>query len=132
MDKEQKNLKVFGYGLAVILGFIAWRIMAKHGTGFWPGALSLAGMVLTIITAIDYRFLRPVYSRWMIGASFIGMIITTIVLSTIFFLVFGLAGIVLRLLRKDILAEKIDKQKESYWVRRDKEAFNKARYTQQF
>jgi hypothetical protein len=132
MDKEQKNLKVFGYGLGVILGFIAWRIMAKHGVGFWPGFLALSGMALTFVTALDYRFLRPVYSRWMIAAHFIGMIITTAVLSALFFVVFGLVGIVLRLLRKDILSQKIEKEKESYWIKRDKEAFNRARYTQQF
>ena len=62
----------------------------------------------------------------------IGAVITTAILSLVFFLVFGLVGIILRLLRKDILSQRIEPDKESYWIRRERVEFKKERYTQQF
>ncbi len=132
MDKEQRDLKVFGYGLAVLLGIIAWRLIVKHVVGFWPSILGLTGIVLAAMTAIDYRFLKPLYEHWMKVARVIGMVVSTVVLSGIFFAVFGLVGIVLRLLRKDLLSRKIEPDKESYWIRRERMEFKKERYTQQF
>jgi len=120
VDKEQKNLKVFGYGLAVIAGFVAWRMTVKHAAEFWPMILCLTGMMLAAMTAIDYRFLRPIYKHWMRVTGVIGQVISTIVLSLVFFTVFGVAGLVLRLLRKDILSQKIEPDKQSYWIKRER------------
>ncbi len=132
MDKEQKNLKVFGYGLAVILGFIAWRLTVKGHGGTWPLILSTTGIFLALMTAIDYTYLRPFYAQWMRVAHLIGTVIMTVVLSLVFFLVFGLVGIFLRLLRKDLLSQKLEPDRESYWIKREKEEFFRDRYTKQF
>jgi hypothetical protein len=132
MDKEQKNLKVFGYGLAVILGIVAWRLVAKHIPGLWPTILSVTGMFLALMTFLDYQYLRPIYRHWMKIAGIIGIIVTTLILSAVFFLVFGIAGMILRLLRKDLLSQKIEPDKESYWIKRERAGFKRERYTQQF
>lgn len=132
MDKEQKNLKVFGYGLAVILGFVSWRLMAKHVPGLWPTILCATGMFLALMTLIDYQYLRPIYRHWMRVAHIIGFFFTTVVLSLVFFLVFSVVGIFLRLMRKDLLARKIESDKESYWIKRERVIFNREKYTKQF
>src|SRR3989338_11167236 len=100
MDKEKKNLLVFGYGLAVIIAFFVWRHGAKLGFDLFSWIWLGVAAFLACLTAIDHQRLRPFYAKWMIGAHFIGMIITTVILSLLFYIVFGIAGIVLRIIRK--------------------------------
>jgi hypothetical protein len=49
-----------------------------------------------------------------------------------FYLIFGIAGIVLRLLGKDLLDQKIDPKAVSYWIDKDQVDFDKNNYTRQF
>lgn len=65
-------------------------------------------------------------------AHFIGSVITGIILSLLFYLVFGVAGIVLRLLRKDLLDQRIDRDNHSYWKSKEQTAFDKNDYARQF
>jgi len=84
------------------------------------------------MTIFRRDLLRAFYNRWMKAARFIGKIITGLVLSLLFYLVFGFAGILLRLLRKDLLDRKIDRNINSYWIEKDQVSFDKSCYTRQF
>jgi len=66
------------------------------------------------------------------GAHFIGSVITGVILSILFYLVFGVTGMILRLLRKDLLDQRIDRAINSYWTSKDQVAFDKNDYTRQF
>lgn len=133
MDKkEQKNLRVFGYGLTIIIAFVVIRLGMKHG--FTNGkyfALFLA-VLLAGITALKLEAIKPFYRVWMKGARFIGEIVNFVLLSVVFYLFFGVAGIILRLMRKDLLDERIDKNAQSYWKRITFDSQDKARYTKQY
>jgi hypothetical protein len=132
MKNEKKNLLVFGYGLAAIICFFIWRHSAKHGD---VGPISIGFLVLAaliaIVTAINHRILKPFYDKWMIGAHFIGSVITTIILCLLFYCVFGIVGIILRIIRLDLLDEKLELERASYWMKRKKE-FNRESCTKQF
>jgi len=56
-------------------------------------------------------------------AHFVGNVISSLVLALMFYLVFAPVGIVLRLIGKDLLNRTIEKEKDSYWIRKEKEAF---------
>jgi len=88
--------------------------------------------VFFVVSAADVYALKPVYKKWMIGAHFIGNVISTIVLSVFFYFVFGIVGIVLRIIRKDLLDQKIDYNRDSYWIEREQKLFNKKSYHNQF
>lgn len=132
MNKERKNLLVFGYGLAIILAFIGWRNSAHHGMGILPIILwSFAGL-FTVVSLVNVELLKPFYKKWMIGAHFIGNIISAIILSFMFYAVFGIVGIILRVMKKDLMDRKIDKNSKSYWIFREPKPFEKEAYTRQF
>ncbi|OGX38752.1 MAG: hypothetical protein A3C36_00750 [Omnitrophica WOR_2 bacterium RIFCSPHIGHO2_02_FULL_52_10] len=132
MVNEQKNLKVFGYGLAVVLAFIAYKVWRGHGWVAVHAAL-LAGIFLFIlVTAVRYQALKPLYIRWMKVAHFIGTVITGIILSVLFYGVFGVTGLILRLMRKDLLDRKWDAAAASYWIPKGQAAFEPEHYTRQF
>ncbi|MCK5580178.1 MAG: hypothetical protein KAJ18_02780 [Candidatus Omnitrophica bacterium] len=132
MNIFKKQLLVFGYGLAAILTFLAWRIWAKHGGVVVPACLVSVAVVLAGLAALRWEALIPFYKKWMKVVHFIGTIITTVLLSVLFYSIFGVVGIILRLLRKDLLDRKLEPDCASYWHKRPKEAFNKQHYIRQF
>lgn len=132
MNKEKKNLLVFGYGLALILTFIGARLGIKHGFNVIHYALLFTAFILLVVTIIDYRRLKAFYEKWMKVAHFIGNVISTILLTLMFYVFFGIIGIVLRIIRKDLLDQKIELQKDSYWIKLPPKPFERKEYQRQF
>lgn|SRR3989338_2383184 len=131
MKNEGKNLKVFGYGLGLILGFIGWRVSREHGLNFTVIVLWVVAAGFVLITSIDYRLLKPFYTQWMKVAGVLSKMITGFLLVVIFYTIFLITGIILRLLKKDFLNRAIDSSLPSYWIDR-KDAVKKEDYQKQF
>ncbi len=132
MDHTKKQLLVFGYGLAALLSLVSVHLWRQHG--WYPAHFMLLPCIIALIfvTAVRYSLLPPLYRLWMKGIHFIGSIITGIVLSVLFYLGFGIAGIVLRIMGKDLLDQKIDPDASSYWIHKERVNFEKEHYTRQF
>ena len=64
--------------------------------------------------------------------SYVGMVITGILMVAIFYLVFTPVGIFLRLIGKDILNLNKDDKLKTYWIDRPQRKFNKSDYEKQF
>ncbi len=131
-QKEQKNLRVFGYGLSIIIAFVVIRLGIKHGFTNGKYFALLLAILLAGITALKLQSIKPLYRVWMKGARFIGEIVNFVLLSVIFYLFFGLVGIILRLMRKDLLDEKIDKSAQSYWKTIRLDDSDRDRYSKQY
>jgi len=93
--------------------------------------LSISILIL-LATLIKVDLLNPAYVQWMKIAHFIGGVIAGAILSILFYVVFGFAGILLRIMGKDLLDQKIDRTVNSYWVRKDQIDFDKKNYERQF
>ena len=133
MDKkEKKNLLVFGYGLSVLIPLFVLLHGRKHGIGPISTVLLCAAVVILGITVFRLEWLRSFYKYWMKVAHFIGDVISTVVLSLLFYGVFTPMGIVLRLMGKDYLDRKLDATSKSYWTKREQTKFNRKSYHQQF
>ena len=91
--KEIKNLKVFGYGLSVILVFISYKIFKTHGPTLWHGLLGASFLVLVIVTTFKLDLIKPFYKQWMRVAHVIGGVVTTLILAVLFYAMFGVVGI---------------------------------------
>ena len=132
MNKERKNLLVFGYGLAVILIFIAARLWLKHGFSSIKIVLLAVAVGLALVTLLNVELIRPFYKKWMAIGHFIGECVSRIVLGIIFYLVFGVSGILLRLLKKDLLDQKIQTDAKSYWLPKRSNEMDRDKYKRQF
>ena len=64
----------------------------------------------------------------MLLAYFIGGIVSRVILVVLFYVVLTPTGLILRLFGKDILDEKLDKRRESYWVKKDLSDHTKEQY----
>jgi len=132
MEQERKKLLVFGYGLAVMLSVAGLRWGYKNGFGLQQGVLFLAAAFLGGLTCLAPARLKGVYRYWMAGARLIGAVVSTLILTVMFYAVFGPVGCVLRLLRKDPLDRAICPGRKSYWSRRPEEPANPEDYKRQF
>ena len=132
MDKEKKQLVFFGYGLCAILSFIGIRLWLRHGWILGDSVLIIAIASLLIITRCKVELLKTLYVNWMKVAHVIGSVVTAIILSCIFYLIFGFVGIFLRIIRRDLLNRQLEHTSQSYWIKRNPSLFEKNRYKQQF
>ena len=101
------------------------------GPGFFALLLLGVSAVILALTIMNVERLRPLYNLWMRAAQVVGMVVSGLILSLLFFLVFGFVGLVLRLLRKDLLDQRLEPGKKSYWIRRTY-VFDKENYKRQF
>lgn len=132
INPTSKQLRVFGYGLAVILSFICYRLFVKHGWELRNTILIVLAVGFFIVTAVNYNWLTPVYTRWMWVAQKIGGVMTAVILLVFFCMVFIPVGILLKILKKDFLNRTLDPAAASYWNMRPKDISDNKRYTQQF
>lgn len=76
--------------------------------------------------------LKPVYIFWMKLAHALGWINTRLILTALFYLVFTPIALIIRLMRKDLLDVKIEKNRESYWRKKEIIDIAKDNYERQF
>ena len=130
LSKEKKNLLVFGFGLTLILAVLAWRYsQSANPMTFVFLALSV---LLGCITALAPQRLTELYQAWMKVAHFIGTVFSTLLLTVVFYVMFAAVGIVMRLRGKDLLEEKQDPTRPSYWIPLAAKPFRSDDYKRQF
>jgi hypothetical protein len=113
-----KELRQFALVMTGGLGLIGTVALLK-GRPAAPYLLALAGLSL-LLGILSPKSLRWPYALWMAFAFILGQIVTTIILTLLFFVVVTPMGLLMRLLGKDLL-QKRWKQVEasSYWIHRE-------------
>ena len=76
--------------------------------------------------------LRPVYAAWLRIAHFIGKIVTTLILTLMYYLVITPAALIKRLFGGRPLPVKPDKKATSYWVTRTEPVQPKERFLKRY
>lgn len=128
LDTSKKSIQKFGLVIAVGLGLIGIFISLKTHNFDVPKWLWGIGLLFLILGFILPAVLRPVYKIWMLLAYFIGGIVSRVILTVLFYFVLTPTGLVLRLFGKDVLDKKFEKNRESYWVKKDLSGRTKEQY----
>lgn len=132
MEQGQKQLLTFGYGLPVILAVLGLGHWHKHGFDTMAAALLAVATAALLTTIYSKPLLQVLFKYWMKAAHMIGGIIIAVILTVLFFTVFTAVGVILRLLRKDLLQLRMGPQTRSYWVIRSEDEKDPTRYLRQF
>jgi len=125
-----KKIRQFGgvafvfFGCLCTLG-IWWK---KPIPTYLFGFLSLLGMGFILLPA----FLKPVYETWLTITHFIGRVITTIMLTLLYYLVITPAALIKRVFGGRPLPLKPDKNVFSYWIPREEPAQPRERFLKRF
>jgi hypothetical protein len=106
----------FGFVMAAVLAVVTVVGWWRGGT-FWPWTLGLAGALLA--AALIYPVvLKPLNRWWFKFGLLLHKIVSPIVMAFLFYCTVLPTGIVMRLLRKDILRLTRRPEAESYWIAR--------------
>ena len=89
-----------------------WPILNNEEIRLWFLIISIAFLVLGLLNS---KILTPLNKTWFKFGLFLGKIISPFVMSVIFFLVVTPIGFLMRILKKDLLNLRFNKNK-SYWI----------------
>ena len=111
----------FGLVFFVVFLIVAlWPLKYEGDIRLWSLALSIIFFILGILNS---KLLTPLNKLWFKFGIFLGSIVSPIIMGLVFFSVVTPVGIYMRLLGKDLLKLKTDKEKNAstYWIKRDKQ-----------
>ncbi len=127
-----KELRKFALIAFIFFGIIAglqWKF-GHHPTAMKIfSGLSAYGLLSSITFPI---IIRPLH--WLLTkvAHYIGWFNTRLLLGIMFYLVFTPVGFLMKLLGKDLLSLKLQKNGDTYWITKPDKPFSKSDYEKQF
>ena len=115
--KYEDNNKSFGILFFIVFLLIAtWPVLDAGSVRVWSLSISIIFLVLGIVNS---KILTPLKKVWIKLGEILGKVIAPIVMGLIYFVIITPIGILIRLLGKDLLNIKYNKNK-SYWIKREK------------
>jgi hypothetical protein len=118
-------------GAFLFFGTVSWW----RGHEIPPRVLWTLGVLLVVPGVLAPRLLAPVHRFWMgpvvRGAARVGDVVSRVVLTLLFFLVFAPVGFFIRR-RRDPLNRSLADPRPSEWIRRERQPVDPARYEQAF
>tara|TARA_A100000164_G_scaffold56101_1_gene44650 strand:+ start:319 stop:702 length:384 start_codon:yes stop_codon:yes gene_type:complete len=112
-DVKISSNRSFGIVFFVVFLIIALFPLINDGNiRLWSLIVSLAFLALGLLNS---KFLSPLNKIWFKFGLFLGKIISPIVMGLIFFFVVTPIGILMRILKKDLLNLNMNNNK-SYWI----------------
>ena len=115
-DIKISSNRSFGIVFFVVFLLIALYPLTYNGEiRIWFVIISLIFLILGFVNS---KILTPLNKLWFTFGIFLGKIISPIIMSIIFFLVVTPIGLIMRLIGKDVLNLRYNKNK-SYWIEKD-------------
>jgi uncharacterized protein involved in cysteine biosynthesis len=132
LNLDRKNLRKFGITMGIAFLVITLFILIRHRSSILP-----ASFISLIFFASAFGMpvlLKPIYIIWMRFAFMLSWINTRLILIIIFYLIFTPVGLIIRLFGFDLLDRRIERDKYSYWTKKDKKIFypSTSSYEKQF
>ena len=112
-DKNKSSNKSFGIVFFLVFLLIGvYPLINDDSIRIWSLIISLIFLILGLINS---NILTPLNQIWFKFGILLGKIISPIIMGIIFFLVVTPTGLIMRILRKDLLNLKFNNSK-SYWI----------------
>ena len=115
---EKNNIKISSnksFGIVFFLFFLIvslYPLLKSQEIRYWSLFLSLLFLILGLLNS---KLLTPLNKIWFMFGLFLGKIISPMIMGIIFFFVVTPIGIIMKILKKDLLNLKFN-QKKSYWI----------------
>lgn len=104
-------------------GWLEWNWEQGFESNTWKWLAGI-GAVLFVTSRVAYPVMKPIHVGWMTFAFALGWFNTRLLLGLFFYLVITPVGLLMRMMGKDLLDEKIDPNAKSYWVKKERKPFD--------
>jgi hypothetical protein len=116
VSTEQPSPKSFGIVFSVVFLIVGlYPLINSEGILIWALFVSAVFLSLAFVAP---KVLDIPNKLWFKFGILLGSIIAPVVISIVYFITVLPTGIIMRLLRKDLLKQKLDKNAKSYWIER--------------
>jgi hypothetical protein len=116
VSTEQSSEKSFGVVFAIVFLIVAlYPLLTSAGLRIWALVVSIIFFLLAFLVP---KILVLPNKLWFKFGLLIGSIVAPIVMAFVYFVTVLPTGLIMRLLGKDLLKQKLDKNAKSYWVKR--------------
>ena len=130
-NPSRRELAWFGAIFAVFFAIVGALARWQFGTTATSTVIWIAAGSTTVLYYLLPSLRRPLYLGWMYLAFPIGWVISHVILAIVYYVVFTLTGLVLRLLGRDPLQRRFEPDAPTYWVEH-RPGGKPARYFRQF
>ena len=114
-DIKVSSNRSFGIVFFIVFLLIAtYPLLKGNDLRIWSLLISFGFLILGLINS---KILSPLNKLWFKFGLILGKIISPLIMGIIFFVVVTPIGIVMRVLKKDLLNLKYS-QKETYWIKK--------------
>ena len=127
---EKKELRKFSTGLAIILILISIINFFLNGQIYL--FLLPATIIVLLIGLLLPRWIKPLFWLMTRIGNILNWIITSLILALLFYLVFTLIGLIMRLANKQLLDLKFKDKRDSYWIKRENTEFRPEGFERQY
>jgi hypothetical protein len=129
-EGNPKELRKFAMIMFIGFGVLGALVLWRRGeTGF---ALWGIGVLILAMGFIRPAILGPIYRGWMVLAMTLGLVMTHLILAVIYYVVFTPTGMVMRMVGRDPLQLKFDRNSGSYWIKKQSVEFTREQYERMF
>lgn len=116
LNKNKKELRQFGMLLGTIIPLLFGLLLPWLWGHVFPLLPWIIGGVLWVLAIAVPSLLQPIYRIWMKIALVLAFVNSRIILGLIFFAIVTPMGFIMRLMRRDPMTRKCDRQVESYRI----------------
>ena len=116
VSTEQSSEKSFGVVFSIVFLIVAlYPLINSAGLRIWALVVSIIFFLLAFLAP---KILVLPNKLWFKFGLLIGSIVAPIVMAFVYFVTVLPTGLIMRLLGKDLLKQKLDKNAKSYWIKR--------------
>ena len=116
VSTEQSSEKSFGVVFSIVFLIVAlYPLINSESLRIWALVVSIIFFLLAFIAP---KILVLPNKLWFKFGLLIGSIVAPIVMTLVYFVTVLPTGLIMRLLGKDLLKQKLDKNAKSYWIER--------------
>jgi len=113
---EKPSEKSFGVIFSTVFLIVAlYPLITSAGLRIWALVVSI---ILFLLAFLAPKVLLLPNKLWFKFGMLLGSIVAPIVMALVYFITVLPIGFIMRLLRKDLLKQKLDKNSKSYWIER--------------
>ena len=123
LPSSPRDLRKFsitvGIAFVILWAIFAYAIPYLFGKGGSLPILWQIGVGLAVVGTILPAVVKPLFYAWMTMALALGYVMTRVLLTIFFFLVLTPVALVFRIIGRDALHRKLDRDAHSYWIEKE-------------
>ena len=127
--KELRTFAIIALIAAILIALLLWKF---RGLGIqWAMVIFSLGMAILVSSLLSLRLTRVIYLGFILVTLPIGLLVSFLLLAIFYFGILTPLALMFRLIGRDTLHRKFDRDAESYWITH-RQPDNLDRYYNQF